>query len=202
MSKKYTYNKWWKAVSKDGFTMTMNSQLYSIGIYTIIEPGQRQQGVQPSTMISKQRKLMKLVDAGEIEVEFGSSITVHEVDGLWEEYIEPINYDTSFNVPLIVRNYEFKRFQIPSKKAFTMYGFDFYVHHTFMDHGVLDLAFSVSEFTTGAKIVALWNTKKQAIDSAKEKLKEHSKEELVKTIKTKLKLYEKFDINNPSITIL
>ena len=69
-----------------GEKVSMASQQYQVGTYVILNNNPSLQlSVKPSSMVSVERRLNKMLELGEIsDLEFGPPITVEEVDGLYK----------------------------------------------------------------------------------------------------------------------
>lgn len=90
MSKKYKYHRS-HSYTKEGFKVSLITQLYKVGIYGIINGDPGMQGTfTPSGLVTLEKKLKKEEEEGEVSnLEFGKPITVHKnEDGLWEEVDE------------------------------------------------------------------------------------------------------------------
>jgi len=82
--KKWSYHTSFDVEFKDGTKLSMQSQLYQVGVYCILNNDSRTQGgCTPSSMVIRERKLKK--DPNVIKLEFGTLITVATVDGLFKK---------------------------------------------------------------------------------------------------------------------
>lgn len=76
--KKYTYHKSHSYKTKEGVEVNFLTQLYSIGIYAIVNnDAQMQLNLTPSQLVNIEKKLKKQEEKGNItNLKFGTSITV------------------------------------------------------------------------------------------------------------------------------
>lgn len=74
-------------VDNKGNTISFATQLYSIGVYGIVNNNSAMQGnFTPQQIVKVEKHLNKQKENGEItDLKFGRQIEVAKVDGLWQE---------------------------------------------------------------------------------------------------------------------
>ncbi len=82
-----TYHKWHKVITNNNVEIKLQTQLYQIGVYTIINNNPSMQGnYSPNQLKKLEKKLQKQVDKGELKsLELGDPITVTNKSGFWEK---------------------------------------------------------------------------------------------------------------------
>lgn len=74
--------------TEDGKEFSMATQLYQVGLYIVINQGNRmlQQGsTTPTALARQQKKHIKKLEGQGIEVRLGSTVTATDESGLWEK---------------------------------------------------------------------------------------------------------------------
>jgi len=189
MSRKIKYHKAFSFKDLKGNEHTMASQLYHIGVYAIFNNDPRMQSNnKPSTMASRERKLIKAEKAKEItDLKLMSLIEVHEVDGLWEEYIEPVIIPEDYTETVNTLTGE-STVAVKCKYVFTKFGLQFFVH-------ILGNFYSINEWATGAVISMHDRSEEHVITLAKKRLARIGKVETLDAYNKVLKTLE--TINKP-----
>lgn len=88
MSKKYTYHTSHSFIIVENEKKTsMQSQLYQVGVYVIVNSDPSMQfNATPAMMVKQEKVLNKALEDNEIkDLVYGLKITVQEVDGLWKQ---------------------------------------------------------------------------------------------------------------------
>lgn len=87
MSKKITYHRSHSFKDTEGVSHSFLTQLYDIGVYGIFDGNPSMQGkFSPAQIVKIEKRISKLAEEGEItDLQFGSLITVQEIDGAWKE---------------------------------------------------------------------------------------------------------------------
>lgn len=84
-TKKYTYHKQHSFITPEGNKISMNSELYQVGVYCIINGDPAMQScLTPRDMQQIEKRLQKEQSKGQINnLKFASPVTVVEENGLW-----------------------------------------------------------------------------------------------------------------------
>ena len=87
MKKSVTYHKSHTFTDSEGIKNTFQTELYSVGIYCIINNDPKQQlSLEPKNLFDIEKKLIELENEEKIsDLVFGEEITVSDETGLWKE---------------------------------------------------------------------------------------------------------------------